>query len=469
MTQLNKYAFGLLALLAGCAAAPKMPVPLPAVVPQTVVESSIKQVDYTEETDSDINQPASVLAGAESELLATPLVEDSDNQGLTVEVLEQLALMNNPSVGQAAARVRALRGKCLQVGLPPNPSVGYVASEIGNEGLAGQQGAFVGQDFITGGKLEKNRAIVAAEIDKAQQTLAATRTRVSTDVRTSYYRALVAQQRIELATSLVKATGEAVQASQDLLEAEEIPRAGLLQTEVEQQTAEIVLRNAENELSAAWQQLSAVLGDLEMPPQKLIGDPKSLPKELDWEETLARVTTLSPEVAAAVAELSRSRRALNRACAEPVPDINTQFMVQYDDSTDNTIGGIQVGIPLPLWNKNQGGIRQAQAEISVASQNIDRVALDLKSRLATTFRDYSNARSEAEMYSTKILPRAEQTFDLVRLGYSQGEVGYLDLLSAQRTYAQTNLAYLEALDSLWQSHVKIDGLLLTESLSSPLE
>ena len=161
-----------------------------------------------------------------------------------------------------------------------------------------------------------------------------------------------------------------------------------------------------------------------------------------------------------MAELSRTRRTLTRAYAEPVPDLNTQFMVQYDDSTDNTIGGIQVGIPLPLWNKNQGGIRQAQAEISVASQNIDRVALDLKSRLATTFRDYCKAHSQAETYATKILPRAEQTFDLVRLGYSRGEVGYLDLLTAQRTYTQTNLAYLDALNVLWQSHVKIDGLLL---------
>ena len=212
-----------------------------------------------------------------------------------------------------------------------------------------------------------------------------------------------------------------------------------------------------------------MVGDVEMPPQKLAGDPKILPPELDWECTLARITTLSPEMAAAVAELSRSRRSLNRAYAEPIPVLITQFMVQHVNCTDDTISGIQVGIPLPLWNKNQGGIRQAQAEISVASQNIDRVALDLKSRLATTFRDYSSARSQAEMYSTKILPRAEQTFGLVRLGYSQGEVGYLDLLSAQRIYTQTNLAYLDALDSLWRNHVKIDGLLLTDSLAVPPE
>jgi cobalt-zinc-cadmium efflux system outer membrane protein len=468
MTQINKHLLGLVVLLAGCTSVSKGPVPLPQAIDSLGEHEKVKQAAYTDIVP-EIALPDSVFTDQEAELVEPPAAKLPPNDGLTLEGLEQIALGSNPSVGQAAAKVRALRGKYVQVGLPPNPSVGYAASEIGDEGRAGQQGAFTGQDFITGGKLEKNRAIVAAEIDKAEQALAATRTRVTTDVRTSYYRAMVAQQRVELATSLVKLIGEAVEASEDLLEAEEITRAGLLQVEVELQTSEIVLRNAENELAAAWQQLSAVVGDLEMPPQKLVGDPTVIPKELNWDETLARITMLSPEMAAAMADLSRSRRLLNRANAEPVPDISTQFMIQFDNATEDTIGGIQVGVPIPLWNKNQGGIRQAQSEISAASQNIDRLALDLKNRLAATFRDYSNAHSQAETYSTKILPRAQQTFDLVRQGYSQGEVGYLDLLTAQRTYTQTNLAYLDSLDSLWESHIKIDGLLLSDSLASPPE
>lgn len=432
-----------------------------AITNASAEQESIKPTAF-QANSADMAETETVDAGPE--VLSIPeIVADG---GLTIEALEQMALANNPAVGQAAANVRALQGKYVQVGLPPNPTMGYVASEVGNDGFAGQQGGFAGQDFITGGKLAKNRAVVAAEIDKAEQVLTATRQRVQTDVRAAYYRALVAQRRVELATVLVEATGKAVKASNDLLEAEEIPVAGLLQTEVEQQNAEVVLRMAENELTAAWQQLSAVVGEVEMPPQKLVGDATALPSELDWQETVDRITMLSPEMAAAVADLSRSRRALNRAHAEPVPDIGTQFMVQYDNSTDNTIAGIQVGIPLPIWNKNQGGIRQAQAEITAASQNIDRVALDLQNRLAVTFREYANARTQAQSYATEILPRADRTFQLVQSGYALGELGYLDLLTAQRTYTQTNLAYLDSLNALWQNRTKIDGLLLEGSLNS---
>lgn len=394
-----------------------------------------------------------------------PAVEPVPVARLTLESLEQLALGNNPVVGQAAAQVRALRGKCLQVGLKPNPTVGYMANEIGNDGSAGQQGGYVGQEYVTADKLELNRAVVAAEIQRAEQELVAAQKRVRTDIRLAYYRALVAQRRVELAQILVAATGEAVKASEELLNAQEIPRAALLQTQVEQQYAAISLATAQNEIDAAWQQIAALVNQPYFPPQPLDGDPTTLPGELEWDNSLARLTTASPEMAAAIAELSRSRRALNRACVEPVPNVHTQLAVQFDDATNDTVTSVQVGVPLPLWDRNQGGIRQAQAEVTVASQNIDRVALDLQRRLALEFREYSNAQTRAHTYAEQILPKADQTFDLVRRGYAAGEVGYLELLTAQRTYAETNLTYLDALDALWESWTRIDGMLLDGSLT----
>jgi len=385
--------------------------------------------------------------------------------GLTLETLEQMALANSPAIAQASARIRALQGKRLQVGLPPNPTVGYVASEIGNEGQAGQQGGFIGQNFITAGKLQKNRAIVAAEINRAEQQLAAMQRRVQTDLRKGYYAALLAQRRQQLSEALVRVSTKAAAASKALYEAEEVPLAGLLQTEVQQQNALVLQRTAQNGLSQAWRRLSAIVGGEPLPIQPLVGDVSQIPESLDWQNQLARLQAESPEIAAAMANVERARRALNRACVQAVPNINTQLSVQYDDSTQDTIAGVQVGIALPLWNRNQGGIRQAKAEVSEAARNVDRVELNLNRRLADAFRQYSDAHITASTYATDILPRAQRTFDLVQQGYTQGEVGYLDVLAAQRTYSQTNLAYLDALGSLWESYVQIDGLLLDGSLT----
>ena len=64
----------------------------------------------------------------------------------------------------------------------------------------------------------------------------------------------------------------------------------------------------------------------------------------------------------------------------------------------------------------------------------------------------------------QILPTARDTLELVGRAYEQAEVGYLELLTAQRTFSETNLAYLDAVAALWQSRLAIDGLLLDNSL-----
>lgn len=432
---------------------------------------SIKQVDYEQLADLELVQPRGVV---EERLPSSPVTTDeevlppqpvSDPAGLTLAAIEQMAFASNPAIAQSEARVRALRGKWVQAGLPPNPTAGYTGGEIGNDGGAGQNGMYVGQKFITAHKLRRDRAVVAAEIDKANQDLVSTRRRVQTDVQRAYYEALLAQKRVELAEELGRISDDAVRSSQSLVEAQEIPLAGLLQTEVQQQNAKVLLRTSKNGQERAWRNLSAVIGGADLTVQTLDGDVRQLPVSLEWTDQLARLQSQSPEIAAALAQVEQSRRALDRASVEAVPDISTQFTVQYDDGTGDTIAGVQVGMPIPLWNRNQGGIRQAQAEVTEAARNVARVELDLNQRLADVFQQYADAQVTAETYGSDILPRSQRTLDLVQKGYQQGEVGYLDLLTAQQTFSQTNLAYLDAVGNLWQSYVQIEGLLLEGSLS----
>ena len=458
-------AFVFVTLVTPCARADELPLwsePAPTAAMQPAggpLDAVTGPIDAAFQPDVLVQPPSIGTAAPE----ALPPAMPAD---LTINALIQMALGNSPAVAQAAARVEALRGRWVQVGLPPNPSVGYVGSELGNDARGGQNGGFAGQDFITGGKLQLNRAIVVQEIQRAERQLAATELRVTTDVRRAAYAVLVAQRRVELAENLTQVSGQAVEASRQLREAQEISQAGILQSEVEQQSAVVLLQTARNQYNAAWRRLSAVIGS-DIPPQPIAGDVSQLPAALDWEEQLVRVTSLSPELGAAAADVMRSQAALRRAMVEPIPDVSAQFSVQYDESSNYTIAGVQAGIPLPLWNRNQGGIRQAQAEVAEANRNAGRVELDLKRRLAEAFQTYASARAQAETYSTSILPKAQETLELTQRGYRLGEIGFLDFLTAQRTYSQTNLAYLDALSALWASYAEIDGLLLSGSLDAP--
>ncbi|MBI2481314.1 MAG: TolC family protein [Planctomycetia bacterium] len=397
-------------------------------------------------------------------------VEDSVIEGnagtdaLTLEALEQIALANNPSIGEAWAGVEAARGKWVQAGLPPNPRLGYSGQQIGSDGLAEQHGVYIEQEVIRGGKLRLNRDVVEEEINRAEQLLAAQTLRVQTDVRMSYYKVLCAERRLELAEELVSIGNQASQVAERLLEKKEGSRRDLLQARIESNSAMNFHQHAHNQHIGAWRALAAVLGSPAMLPQPLAGEIDDVAPEYDWEDSLQRLVTESPEMGAAFANIERARWTVDRAYIEAVPDVNVQGIVQQDNSTGSSNGALLVSLPIPFLNRNQGGIRQAENEIIAAQQAAQRVELGLQRRLARVFERYLTARNRVSNFRDGILRDAEESLTLTKQGYESGELGFLDLLTAQRTYSQTNLGYVEALYEMWTDSAEMDGLLLTNSL-----
>lgn len=383
---------------------------------------------------------------------------------MTLSDLVAIAMSRNPSLAQASARVEAARGHWIQAGLPPNPMVGFAGAEIGDEGNAGQLGMIVRQEIIQGGKLSLSRRAAIQQVQQASQEFEAQQLRVLTDVRTGYYDVLIAERSLAIADRLVRIGEEAAHAAETLFRAQEASRIDWLQARVEAQSAYIVRDNSANRYSAAWRSLAAVVGEPGMQPVPLAGNVADGIEQVGWEDALSQVLYASPQLAAAAANVRRAQWAVRRAQAEPIPNLNLQGVVQYDDSTNNAIAGAQVGLPIPIFNRNQGGIRQAWGELRAAQADVSRLELELQHRLAQVFERYDNARRQVARYTERILPEAKESLDLTAIGYQAGEVDYLTLLTVQRTYFQANLSYLHALRELRFGIASINGLLLSNSL-----
>lgn len=398
------------------------------------------------------------------ETLELPAPETAD--GLALYDLEQMALAQNPALGQASGRIQALQGKWLQVGLPPNPEAGYIGEQMGSDGASGQQGGFISQEFVTGKKLQLNRAIVEQEIARAEAEYAATEMAVRTDVQIAFYNVLLAQRLFAVSRDLVGIADKAVKASQDLFKAEEVGRAAVLQSQVEANTARILVQQAANEKRAAWRRLTAVIGAPDLPQQNVVGDLQDMRHDYEYDVVLAQLYSSNPELAAAFAEIERARWSLSRAEAEPIPNVTAQFVVQNDTANGDTLGTVQIGIPLPIINRNQGGVQQSMGDIVTAEQRLARIEMRLRHDLAEVFQVFADARVQVDLYGDQILPQAKETLELTEKGYRAGEMDFLTWLTAQRTYAQTNINYLNALRELWNKSAEIDGLLLKGSLNA---
>jgi len=395
------------------------------------------------------------------EPLPTPLVSGAVEAGvLTLAEAESRALATHPAMIQAEGLVRAARGEWLQVGLRPNPQIGYVGDEIGDEGRAGMQGGFISQEFVTAGKLGLNRAVALREIAAAEQRLERARRQVLTSVRMYFYEALSAERSVALADILSKVAGQALEASELRLKALEGTQAAVLQSQVEAESTQLLVIDATNRRDAARRRLVSIIGssEAESPPlQDMFATP--LPA-LDWETARTRLLAESPELAELRFNVDRARWAVDRAVAGRIPNVMVMSGAQYDNASEFAMANVQVTVPVPLFNRNQGGIASANGELVAAQSALEARELSLSQELAAAMADYNTAVRRVAKYDESILPAARQSLDLVSKAYEQGELEYLDILAIQRTYTERNLDYLRNLESAWKKWADIDGLLV---------
>lgn len=400
-----------------------------------------------------------------ADTLPQPIVESAKNS-LSLPDLEQMARENNPTLRMASAAVMAARGRQVQAGLYPNPSIGYSGEEMGDMGTAGKQGGFVSQQFITGGKLRLDRAIAGQEIQASQSLFAAQELRLLSDVRLRFYDALVAQRREELTGQLVNIGQQSSDLTQRLFRAQQVSQSDLLQAEIESQEAQILSNNARNQIAEARRRLATVVGLSTLEEKRLDGQLDAEIPNYEWEETYTRILAQNPELAAAQSRIQRARFLIERARRENIPNVDVMAEAMHINQSGSDAATVQVGIPIPIFKRNQGNRLQAEAELIAAENGIGRIELDLRDRLAMVYRRYANAHQQVDRYKTEILPRAQQSIDLVTRGYGAGQVDFLALLTSQRTYIRVNLAYLDALAELRQASTLIEGQLLSDSLQS---
>lgn len=432
------------------------------------VEHRIQLVNFQEDDESYLRP---VLGTSQSESQTGDLIAAVESgpvsptgNSATLAQIEQTALALNPAVMEARATIDALRGKHTQAGLPPNPTLGLIGDDINEEGSGGRYGVYFGREIVRGNKLGLSQAVVCAEIATAEQNFAVVEQKLLTDVRKRYYDLLVAQEKVSVSAELVKISQNVTDVSNKLLEAKEVAKSAILQSKLELQNAIVIKRQAENERLAARRKLAALLGDEQLAYDSVEGNARELTELGDFQNSFDHLAQTSPEIAALFAEVEQARRQLARAHVEPVPNVTWQTTLQYGTGSDDVVAGFQVGMPIPRVNRNQGAIYQAQQQITVAERRAEKRLLDLRQRLAAAYESYLNAKLQIDAYDAEILPMAKETFQLISQGYQEGEVDFLQLLTAQRTYSQTVLQYLQKLQQAWRQSVEIQGMLLSGSL-----
>lgn len=452
--------------------------PQPSVAPPEKMEGSRAQSRAVSKND----RPTVELTGLDSSLDA-----ESFRPKTEIDQFVELALANNPTLIQARAAIDAAKGRLVQAGLYPNPNVGYVGSEIGNDGRAGQQGVSLSQEIVRGGKLRLSQAVAYHEIEQAEARADAQQLRVLNAVRAAYYRTLATERTLSYYIAVVslrdrqqrfpwlkKPAGfdeqqqplaeKTLNDAREMRDKGEIADAKVLPIELEVDQLRIRVENATADYVANWKQLAALVGQPDLKPSHLEGDLEEDLANLTSDESLANILAMSPEVRVADAGVRRAEDAVRRARVQPIPNVTMEAGTQYDYASRDTIVTVALSLPLPIYNRNQGNIMAAEAEVLRATREVDRVRLALTERFAGAFARFEKAHEQVARYR-ELLPKAQRSYDQTILSYRQLQANPSDLILVQRALVDYNVTYLQALADLHVSTAEINGLLLIDGLN----
>jgi len=401
----------------------------------------------------------------------------SEQKTITLEELQQMALQNNPTFAQSAANIQAAEGRKKQSGLYPNPTAGYQGEQIrGGSFHGGEEGFFVQQDIVMGGKLGLNRKIFDQELKQAETEGEEQKLRVVTNVRMSYIQALAAQQTLELRQNLSKLADDAVETSHQLANVGQADAPDVLASEVEAEQAQLAVTMAEQNQQRVWKALAAVVGNPRLPLTKLEGKLEDTPP-VNAGELVEKIVDESPAVRIAELGVKRAEAALARAKREPIPDLQLRGGMQQNGELLSGPGeravGLQAfasaGVRIPIFDRNQGNIASAKADAERAKREVERVKLLLRERAASVVQNYTFSQTAVDRYKNQMIPRAQKAYELYTKKYQEMAAAYPQVLISQRTLMQLEVSYINALEGFATSSLSLQSYLLTDGLEAPAQ
>src|SRR6267142_3082948 len=393
----------------------------------------------------------------------------------TLEEAQRLASESNPTLRQAEAEIRASKARQQQSGLYPNPAVGYTGDEIrGGSVGGGKQGFFVQQTIVTGGKLARSRDVFSKDVKLAELEAEEQKMRVQSAVRMAFLRVLAAQELLDARRDMAMIAQDAAETQRRLMNTGQADETEVLEAEVEAQRMRMGARMQENTLREEWRSLAAVIGLPDLPLTTVAGDLEKEWPEVNEEEAVDTIAKESPAVRIADVAEARAQSILARAKRESIPDVQVRGGMEYNHELLGSVpfakgweGIAEVAVQIPLFNRNQGNVGAARADIERAGQEKKRIALTLRERAASAVDQYANARVMAVEYRDEMLPRAKKAYGLMVEKYGQMLASYPRVLDTKRKLYELQIDYIAALEGLWTNGIALQGYLLTDGLEAP--
>lgn len=395
--------------------------------------------------------------------MAVPVWAASEPQGeLTLRQAVEAALARNPDLAVSSYELQVADARITQAGLRPNPEAAVEFENfLGTREASGVKSLdttlSLGQVLELGGKRTFRIDVARLDGEVTGMTRQAQQLDVLAEVTRRFIALVAAQQAVALshrANELSKQTLNVITAR---VQAARTPLAEQSRASIAVTRAHIEQQQADNNLQSARRMLAALWGGKTVEFTSASADLFTLPAVKSFEVLSAQLQG-NPDFLrfASEARLRDAELRLERARAKP--NLTVSVGVRRFESTDNSAFVAGVSMALPMYDRNQGAIREAEVrreQLRVQSQS---ALIRADATLFSLYQELVSARTRVDTLRSEAIPQAEAALAQTQNGYERGRFSYLELAVAQQELLGLQGAAIEAAADYHQQLTEIERL-----------
>lgn len=403
-------------------------------------------------------------ADVRSSMASSAVLPSTSTLRVSLEEAIGLFLRQNLDLLIAKYGIDFSKGQQITARLFPNPvgSMGVMSSPVQGRtlGNSGQVSSQIQQLFELAGK--RGYRIESAEfgLQSAEAAFEDAVRQLSFAVKDAYYRTQLGRRRLALAE-------ENRDRFSRILEVNTIRFKKGYIAEVDLIRIRLQLIDFQSQVIQAIQEAQSARSDLRQLLHLSPATELELITELDYKRVDPDITKLQavaigvrPDVRAKRFMLSQREVELKLAKAHRIPDvtIGAGYAIQGSQGPDNPNQmAFSLGVPLPLFNRNQGGIMQAEAAMQAAGADLGKALNLVENQVDVAYRNLLESRRLVEAFLGGVLDDARATFTIAERAYERGGVTLIDLLDAARTSRTIQQNYIEALFNYQRNVIQLES------------
>lgn len=390
-------------------------------------------------------------------LFLAPPGASGGTPSLTLPQALEYALAENGELKALRAEQEAARAGLERAALFPNPTLELAGDTGTMTGSPDERTVSVGlsQEFLTGGKRAKRRAVAERESEAVRHQIADRERLLVLEVKSTFFELTLAQKRRELAQRAIDLNGRLLEITRARLAAGDIPELEVNLALVELARSEGRKNEAERDLNQLLAKLRILLGGAVGEEVGFDGAQERRALGITPDELKRIALEKRPDLKNLEAARDKGNAEVELAEAERIPNVTLGLGYTREQSVDATgnaeektrdnLLGVKISVPLPIFDRNQKGIREARARKQGAESRLEFARRSAVREIEGDHARFTAAEKAVELYASGIIPQLEENLKIVQEAYRLGEIGILSVIEEQKKYIEVHDGYLAAL------------------------